>query len=227
MRPSPSRTASVRLPLSRSVGMSRRLLATRMAEAMAPTPTAPARPAPVSGVRLGVERAERGHEPEEDEDVELAEAAVAVGVVPAGVAPGGHDGQRPEGHHDPGLAERDQRQSHEGGEPEERERHQLDVVGVGEVLADEPHRSDPVGVGAADAVGVVVGVVDADLQPDRHQQRQQGQAEVGLLEGGGGGGADDDGGDCGGQGARAGAGDPLGRGGHSECCSRSVDGAGG
>ena len=42
VRAAPRRTASVRLPCDRSVGMSRRLLATRIAEAMAPTPTAPA-----------------------------------------------------------------------------------------------------------------------------------------------------------------------------------------
>ena len=100
----------------------------------------------------------------------------------------------------------------EGGEPEERERHELDVVGVGEVLADEPHRADPVAVGAADAVGVVVGVVHADLEADRHDERQERESEVRLVDGGGGrGGADDDGGDGGGEGARAGAVDPLGR----------------
>ena len=46
MRASPRRTARVRFPCSVSVGMSRRLFATRIAEATAPTPTAPATPNP-------------------------------------------------------------------------------------------------------------------------------------------------------------------------------------
>jgi hypothetical protein len=41
VRRSPSFTASVRLPLLASVGMSRRLLATKTAQASDPTPTAP------------------------------------------------------------------------------------------------------------------------------------------------------------------------------------------
>ena len=45
--------------------------------------------------------------------------------------------------------------------------------GVGEPGADQPHRADPVGVGAADAVGVVVGVVDADLQREPHHESEQ------------------------------------------------------
>ena len=47
---SPIRTASVRLPVTESVGMSRRLLATRMADATAPTPMAPHQPAAVREV---------------------------------------------------------------------------------------------------------------------------------------------------------------------------------
>ena len=44
------------------------------------------------------------------------------------------------------------------------------VVSAG---ADQPQRSDPVGVGAADPVGVVVGVVHADLQGQRDDQREE------------------------------------------------------
>ena len=47
------------------------------------------------------------------------------------------------------------------------------AVGRGQPRPDQPHRADPLVVGAADAVGVVVGVVDADHQRDGDDQREQ------------------------------------------------------
>src|SRR5699024_10988722 len=104
---------------------------------------------------------------------------------------------------------------------EGREGHELDVLRIGQLLADEPYRADPLLVGAADAVAVVVGVVDADLQTRGDEQGEQREPELGplLLQadvavGRRGGGTDDDGGDRCGEGSRAGAGDPLLHGGH-------------
>ncbi len=74
---------------------------------------------------------------------------------------------------------------------------------------DQPQRADPVGIGAADAVGVVVGVVDAHLQRQRDQQRQQRLAHDHGVGEGGGTGARDDRRHGRGQGARARPLDPL------------------
>ena len=89
VRSSPSRTARVRLPATVSVGMSRRLLATRIAQASAPMPTAAYSAARLPGLGLDVRRADDRDQPEEDEDDHLAETEVAVGPRAAGVEPGG------------------------------------------------------------------------------------------------------------------------------------------
>ena len=57
--------------------------------------------------------------------------------------------------------------------PKARNAARLTARGVAQPRADQPHRADPVVVGAADAVGVVVGVVDADLE---RQRRPRGRA---------------------------------------------------
>ena len=75
---SPSTTARVRLPATVSVGMSRRLLATRIAQASAPMPTAAYSAGPLPGLGLDVRRADHRDQPEEDEHHHLAEAEVAV-----------------------------------------------------------------------------------------------------------------------------------------------------
>ena len=75
------------------LGMSRRLFATRIAHASAPTPTAPTHQAPaVHGLGLDVRRADDRDQAEEDEDADLAESAVAVRALATGVEPGGGDG---------------------------------------------------------------------------------------------------------------------------------------
>ena len=167
MRASPSRTARVRLPASTSVGMSRRLLATRIAQARAPTPTAGEPGArPGRAADLDVRRADHRDEAEEDEDHHLAQAEVAVGTRPAGVEPGRGHAQRA---HDqqPPRRQGGQHQAGHRGHPEGGERGGAAPRPGGGAGADEPHRADPVVVGAADAVGVVVGVVDAHLQRQR------------------------------------------------------------
>ena len=170
---------------------------------------------PRHGIRLRVLRAERGQQAEEDEDVDLAQPAVAVGVVTARVAPRREHGQGAERQHEPRTGERHEGQADDC-RPRRSDRSAASRTfdGGGEPLADEPHRPDPRLVGAADAVGVVVGVVDADLEGQCDEQGEDRQGRVGTPEQVGGGGAEDDGGDGGGQGARARAGDPLGQGGH-------------
>ena len=152
--------------------MSRRLLATRIAQARAPIAAAAEHGVGADVLGLHVCRPDDGDQPEEHEHEHLAEAAVAVGVRPAGVEPrrddgGGADQQQPpaggRSEHEPGH----------GRDAERRERRGLDLRRAGQARADEPQRADPVGVGAADPVGVVVGVVDADLQRQRHDERQQ------------------------------------------------------
>ena len=59
------------------------------------------------------------------------------------------------------------------GDTERQERGALHGPGRRRTRADEPHRADPVGVGAADAVGVVVGVVHADLQGEGDHEGEQ------------------------------------------------------
>ena len=87
-------------------------------------------------------------------------------------------------------------------------------------LLDDP---DPVVVGAADAVGVVVGVVDADDQRPRHQKRQHGAAGVGLQGQGCHAGTGDDGGECVGPGVGAGGVPPVaGRGSVSPSVSHAL-----
>ena len=78
-RPRPSRTARVRLPARRSVSMSRTLLTTRIAAASRPTGTARAKRLPRELLGLHVVGAGHGHQAEEEEHEQLAQALVAVG----------------------------------------------------------------------------------------------------------------------------------------------------
>ena len=74
VRRSPSRTASVRLPAASSVWTSRRLLATRIASASRPSAAPLHHAAAVTDPPMHERRAAGRHEPEEQEDHQLAEA---------------------------------------------------------------------------------------------------------------------------------------------------------
>src|SRR5699024_7003622 len=77
-------------------------------------------------------------------------------------------------HHDePRRREPAQDQTVEATQTEEPERGALDRSGPGETRAHETLRPHPVVVGAADAVGVVVGKVDAHDEGPRHHQGEQ------------------------------------------------------
>ena len=121
-------------------------------------------------LRHDVGRAGGGDEPEEDEHEQLAEAVVAVGLRPAGVEPARGDGGRPDQQQD-GADGDGEGQTGQGGDAEGEERGPLDRLGRRQPGRHQPHRPDAGGVGAADAVAVVVGVVRADLQAERHHER--------------------------------------------------------
>ena len=129
----------------------------------------PARP------RLGldVRRADHRDQPEEHEDHHLAEAEVAVGPRAAGVEPRGEHADRAR----PRPATRRWWRPAPGrpraATPNARNAARLHRARGRGPGADEPHRADPVGVGAADAVGVVVGVVDRHLQRQADHQGEQ------------------------------------------------------
>ena len=93
---SPRRTASVRLPVAASLGMSRRLFTTSSAVASSPTGTEALDREGREPLDLHVGRAGGGHHAEEHEDEELTEPGVAVGPGPPGVEPRGGDGHHPD-----------------------------------------------------------------------------------------------------------------------------------
>ena len=79
----------------------------------------------------------------------------------------------PDGDQPPLPRQRHQRQPGQAGDREADERGVAHGRRRGRPRADQPQRPDPLVVGAADAVGVVVGEVDADHQRDRDDQREQ------------------------------------------------------
>ena len=123
------------------------------------------------GFVLHVGAAERGDEAEEHEHHHLAESDVAVRLRPAGVGRGGDERGRPD-EQQPGI--HDERQSTAPTTAAIRERDDCGAAhrrGCRESARDEADGAAAVGVGAAHAVGVVVGVVDADLQRERDDER--------------------------------------------------------
>ena len=80
--------------------------------------------------------------------------------------------------------------------------------------ADQAQRADPALIGAADAVAVVVGVVDPDLQREGDDQREQRPTGTPDLDREGGAGSHEHRGDRGGQGAGAGSFEPVRGSGH-------------
>ena len=176
MRPisGPTSTASVRLPgdlvlrdVAQVVGHEHR--AGEEADADAAEPRLE-----VDRERLHVRRPSGRDDPEEDEHEQLAEAVVAVGALAARVEPGGDDRDGADGEQPPLPGDDDERESGERGEREEAERDGEHVPRLRDARTGEARRADPVVVGAAHPVGVVVGVVHADLQRERDHEREQG-----------------------------------------------------
>ena len=140
--------------------MSRRLLATRIAQASAPQPIPASTDDHGDLLGLHVRRPDRRDQTEEHEDRHLAEPAIAVRRAPAGVEPRRHDA----GGADEQQPPRDQSARAPARRPPRRRTPRsaarLTARRRCDARADEPQRPDPVGVGAAHPVAVVVGVVD-------------------------------------------------------------------
>ena len=127
----------------------------------------------VEGCMLHVGRSRGCHEPEEDEDEELAEPEVAIGPGAARIGPARQTAQESERNEPPGDAGRED----EPGDPGDCERDEcgdLDLPDGGESTGNQSHRPDALLVGSTNAVGVVVHVVRADLDPQRNQEHERG-----------------------------------------------------
>ena len=172
VRRSPRRTASVRLPAARSVGMSRRLLTTRSAQAMNPAraPDDDAQPGDPLDTHVG--RPDGGDKAEEHEHEQLAEAEIPVRPRAPCVPPRRGDAQHAD-HEQPPRRRGRQDEPGDGRNREGQEGRSLHRRRRRQPGSDEAHRSDPHSIGPAHAVGVVVGVVDPDLQRQADDEGQQ------------------------------------------------------
>ena len=188
--------------------MSRRLLATSTADDSDPIRDRERQPDPVDPARLRVLRAEHGDQTEEHEHRDLAESQIPVRLCAAGVEPRARDAQ-PADHDQPRRADHGKRQPRRGRHPEADQRCGEHRTRRRQPGSDQPQRSGADVVGAADAVGVVVGVVDPDDHRDRDDQRQQGLPPHRAVQPGRGTGPRDHRGDGIGQGPRTGTLDPL------------------
>src|SRR5699024_10468825 len=175
-------------------------------------------------------RSQGGDETEEDEDEDLAEAHIPIGPLPSGVEPRGGHGGCADDEEPPRLRDEDEHDAGETGTTEEEEGRTLDRMRLGQTGRGQTHRTDSLVVGAADAVGVVVGVVRPDLEAESDEQREEaaqkylrqtdmvaaagdviederGESSEGPDRGAG---SDEDGRECQGQGAQPSTRDPLG-----------------
>ena len=145
---SPSRTASVRLPATVSVGMSRRLLTTSSAQARQPAaqPIDDAQPGDLLDADVG--RADRGDEPEEHEHEHLAEPQVAVRPRPAGVEPGRGDARRARRRAATTTSSPRAPGRRTAATPNARQRRPLDRPRRRQPRRHQPQRADPAVVGA-------------------------------------------------------------------------------
>ena len=163
---------------------------------------------PVDPARLCVLRAEHRDQTEEHEHRDLAQPQIPVRLRAAGVEPRARDAQ-PADHDQPRRADHGQRQARHGRDPEAHQRRGEHRTRCRQPGSDQPQRSGADVVGAADAVGVVVGVVDPDDHCDRDDQRQQGLPPHRAVQPGRGTGPRDHRGNGIGQCPRAGTLDPL------------------
>ena len=198
-----------------SVGISRRLLATSTADDRQPIVTAATRPTQSTRSAWVYWVPRTATKPKNTNTATSPKPEVAVGLRATGVQPragdaGGAHGDQPRiGRRSPapGRPSQPSAGSHRGGQHRPRRR---------DPRTHQSQRSGTLVVGAANAVGVVVGVVDPDDQRDRDEQRQQRLPPHRTAQPGRRAGAGDDGCDGVGQGARAGAFNPLRDGGHQE-----------
>ena len=135
-------------------------------------------------VHLHVRGPGDGGDPEEDEDGQLAQAPVAVRAAAAGVGPGGGHRGGAQQQQPPGGGGGEREAGHAGG-GEAGERGAEHLPRRGESRGHQPDRPDPALVGAADAVAVVVGVIDPHLQGqgDHQGEGRAPQREAAVPEG--------------------------------------------
>ena len=122
---------------------------------------------------LHVGRSRRRHQTEEHEDEQLTEPEVSVGPRTTGVGPSRQTAEQTERDEPPG----DPCGQHEAGQAGHAEGDEgcgLDLAHRGQLARDEPDRADPARVGTPHAVRVVVDVVRADLDAQRHHECQEG-----------------------------------------------------
>src|SRR6185312_3063988 len=118
-------------------------------------------------------RARGRHESEEHEDEDLAQAVVAVRMLATRVEVRRDDTHRPYREQQVRAAQDHDDHAGDGGEPEEHQRDGEHRAWLRGTRSGEPRRPHAISVSAADAVGVVVRVVHADLQSHRDGEAQQ------------------------------------------------------
>ncbi len=175
---------------------------------------------PVDPQRLGVLRAEHRDQTEEDEHRDLAQPQIPVGLLATGVQPRARDAH-PADDDQPRRADDGQRQAGRRRDPEAHQGRGEHRTRRRQSGSDQPQGTCSNVVGAADAVGVVVGVVDPDDHRDSDDHCQQGFPPHRTVQPGRGTGPRDHGCNCVGQGPRAGALDPLRDTGHRSIVSWS------
>ena len=122
---------------------------------------------------LHIGRARCGHETEEDEDEELAEAEIPVRSGASRVGPPRDAADEAERDEPPGDAGR-QPQACQSSDTEGDQRGDLDLADGRQLACHQPDGADPVLVRPAYPVRIVVDEVGADLDAQSHDQRQNG-----------------------------------------------------
>ena len=161
MSDSPSTTAG---PFARTVSSGCRA-SVPPARRRRPTPTSTRRRAAGSLSRSGSAPSEHRYRPEEHEHRTSPRPGTVAGAA-RGVEPGARDAGSTDGDEPPLLSQRDEREPWPVPRRRSDERRGAHRGGRGQPRPNQPHRPDPLVVRAADAVGVVVGVVDADHERD-------------------------------------------------------------
>ena len=132
---------------------------------------------------LDVCRAGRRNEAEEDEDGKLAQAGRCVRLRPARIENRSQDRDRTEPEQPPSCGARDE-QSGDAGHGERHRGRRRDGTRGLQAARSQTNRPDARGrIDTALAVGVIVGVVHADLQTERNQQTPE-RTQRGRVLGG-------------------------------------------
>ncbi len=159
--------------------------------------------------RLRGHRPERRDEAEEDEDAHFAPATVAVGARRAGIGPRGGDGRGADGEQPPLVRQHRHGETQERADGERGERRRLHARRPRLPRGDEALRPDAVGIGPADAVRVVVRVVDRYLERESDAEGERRDSRTERAEGRRRRRADGDGSDRRGEGLGACAANPV------------------